>query len=366
MTEGIKPMRFFLGANSPQGFVSRFDQLEHLADGWNTYIIKGGPGSGKSTLMKKLSAALRPSSDYIEEIYCSSDCHSLDGLIVHGKNFSVADGTPPHVLEPKYPGAYDSIISLFDCWDAAALRAHLPEIMRLCRGISALHAQSTRFLGAYDALCADNRTLALEHTDFKKLSDYSRRLAQRELRAVAGGQAHESVRFLSGVCDEGVLVFEDTARALARRIYVIDDEYCTCSAQLLSHLRDTALSLGQDVISCYCPMAPGERLEHLFIPALSLGFMTSNRAHPLSISPFRVIHARRFTDMDALRMKKQRMSFCRKAAAEMLRMAVGSLASAKSMHDELESCYANAMDYERLNTLTDGLIKTLDSNLTYP
>lgn len=96
MTDGIKPVRFFLGANSSQGFVSRFDQLERQKDSWNTYIIKGGPGSGKSTLMKKIAAALQKKGGYIEEIYCSSDANSLDGLILHRQSVSIADGTPPH------------------------------------------------------------------------------------------------------------------------------------------------------------------------------------------------------------------------------------------------------------------------------
>lgn len=51
-------IRFFLGAEFPQGFVSLFDQLEHGKDGWRMFVMKGGPGSGKSTLMKKIAAGL--------------------------------------------------------------------------------------------------------------------------------------------------------------------------------------------------------------------------------------------------------------------------------------------------------------------
>lgn len=41
------PIRFFLGSNSPQGFVSRFDQLDYADPQWHTFYIKGGPGCGK-------------------------------------------------------------------------------------------------------------------------------------------------------------------------------------------------------------------------------------------------------------------------------------------------------------------------------
>ena len=44
-------VQYFLGANSPQGFYSLYDQLidRHIARA--VYILKGGPGCGKSTLM---------------------------------------------------------------------------------------------------------------------------------------------------------------------------------------------------------------------------------------------------------------------------------------------------------------------------
>lgn len=87
-------LRFFLGVNSPQGFVSRFDKLADKTDGWRTLIIKGGPGSGKSTLMKKIVGELQ--DEELELIHCSSDCDSLDAVICPARKFAIADGTSPH------------------------------------------------------------------------------------------------------------------------------------------------------------------------------------------------------------------------------------------------------------------------------
>lgn len=89
-------LRFFLGANSSQGFVSRFDQLGDAHDDWRCTVIKGGPGTGKSSLMKRLAAAMEETCPVIEEIYCSSDVDSLDGVIFPDLKLSIADGTPPH------------------------------------------------------------------------------------------------------------------------------------------------------------------------------------------------------------------------------------------------------------------------------
>ena len=54
------PICFFLGANSPQGFVSRFDQLDCGDPQWHTFIIKGGPGCGKSSFMRRIAELFAP------------------------------------------------------------------------------------------------------------------------------------------------------------------------------------------------------------------------------------------------------------------------------------------------------------------
>ena len=96
-----KAPRFFLGANTPQGFVSRFEQLSDADAGWRTFVIKGGPGCGKSSMMKKIAEKLMESQNNIELIHCSSDADSLDGVIIPGLKVSIADGTMPHVVVRK-------------------------------------------------------------------------------------------------------------------------------------------------------------------------------------------------------------------------------------------------------------------------
>ena len=51
-------VQFFLGANAPTGFYSLYDQLIDPAEAEDIYILKGGPGCGKSSLMKRVGGAL--------------------------------------------------------------------------------------------------------------------------------------------------------------------------------------------------------------------------------------------------------------------------------------------------------------------
>lgn len=91
-------LRFLLGANTPQGFVSRFEGVADVEDGWRLLVIKGGPGSGKSTMMKRIAQSLAPEYGNMEMIHCSSDVSSLDGVVVPDLKFAIMDGTPPHAI----------------------------------------------------------------------------------------------------------------------------------------------------------------------------------------------------------------------------------------------------------------------------
>ncbi|MCI8649851.1 MAG: hypothetical protein HFG20_07020 [Anaerotruncus sp.] len=346
-----RPLHFFLGANTPQGFVSRFDQLADPQDGWREFVIKGGPGTGKSTLMKRIASNAAPRCRAIERIHCSSDVDSLDGVILHDVKTSIADGTSPHVIEPKYPGAFEQLVDLSSCWNAQQLFSARQEILSLSSRISRCHEHCCRFLGAAGSLLGDNYRIALDATSVQKVVRAATRIAQAELKGSASGRGKESVRFLSAVTNQGITLFSDTANTLCERIYLIDDPHGASSRLLLGVLRSQALEHGLDVYSCYCPLSPFEKLEHLFIPQLKVGFMTRNEHHIPQVEPYKIIRSRRFTDSDALRKARKRITFNRKAAAQMLDSAARLLADAKKLHDQLETYYIDAMDFEKVDAI---------------
>lgn len=347
--------RFFLGANTPQGFVSRFDQLGDPAQGWRLYIIKGGPGTGKSTLMKQVAEKISPACGRVEYIHCSSDVSSLDGVILPDLRVSLADGTPPHALEPKYPGAYENVVPLTSCWDRKLLFQNRGDIMALSQSVSKCHEYCVRFLAAAGSLAGDSTRIAQEATDPVKIQRCAAGIMAREARPTGKTKGRESVRFLSAITDKGPTFFHETAQCLCGRLYLIDDDYGAASRQLLACLRSQLLDGGYDVISCYCPLAPYDKLEHLLVPSLGLGFLTSNRFHRPPVEPDRIIHARRFTDMDALHLRKKRMTFNLKGAGHMLDQAAQLMAEAKATHDKLEAYYRAATDFAAVEAMGDQL-----------
>ncbi len=92
---------WFLGANTAEGFFSRFDQLHPGIRVRKNVIIKGGPGCGKSTFMKTLRGCAEALGADTESYLCSSDPASLDGLFIPALGLAFVDGTAPHADAPK-------------------------------------------------------------------------------------------------------------------------------------------------------------------------------------------------------------------------------------------------------------------------
>ncbi len=92
----MEQIAYFLGANTPQGFYSLCAQMLDPDKHRAIYILKGGAGCGKSTLMKHVAKRMKEAGEKVEQIYCSGDPDSLDALLIPGKKTAIVDGTAPH------------------------------------------------------------------------------------------------------------------------------------------------------------------------------------------------------------------------------------------------------------------------------
>lgn len=351
--------KIFLAANSPSGFVSFFDELYNPYRNCRAYIIKGGPGTGKSSFMKKLAAAAEEKGHEVTRVFCSSDPDSLDGVMIPSLSVSVADGTAPHILEPKFPGAVENIINLGAFWNERELFQKSDAIRSLSLENSIFHRRSSRFLSAAGALFQENERLLAPHVLEEKLSGFATRFCARETpKKKHASPGKKSVCLLSGITPKGVVFFDETVKALASRVIGIEDEYGFAGGRLLEQIGACAVKNGYDVIFCRCPMRPKEDCEHLIIPEVSLALLSLKSVHKISLPVDRTVHARRFLKDGAV-LRSRRLALNRSLACELTGNAVEMLSKAKAVHDELEKLYIQSMNFEKLNEFTEKFIISL-------
>lgn len=353
MENDKKSVDFFLGAVGPGGFRGYFEQLGG-EPGIQLYLIKSGPGCGKSTMMRKIAAKARGP---VERVHCSSDPDSLDGVILTEPFAAVLDATAPHALDPAYPGAAEEVVSLYHTMDTRALKAHRAEIVALFRRCKCLQDRAARYIASAAGLLADSRRTAAGAADLEKARAYAGRLALRYLPR-RGGEGRESIRLLSAVTPKGHKVFRETIPALADTLAVFHDEYGACSSLLMELLRGLALERGYHIVTCPCPLSE-DKIDHLFLPELRLAFLTSNSWHPMAFDGQKNIHCTRFEAKERLRCRKKRLRFNRRAAADLLEQASVMQREAKASHDELETYYGGAIDFAAVNAVGAALERKL-------
>ena len=159
---------YFLGCSSPEGFHSFFGELCPTHSGGYTYIIKGGPGTGKSSLMKRINSALTDAGIETELIYCSSDPASLDGVYAPALNCWIADGTSPHTLEPKYPGA--------------ALRRHMSRLNFTKKAYGEFIGEAIASLESAKSIHDDLESIYISAMDFSHMDELAKSIAEDMLK----------------------------------------------------------------------------------------------------------------------------------------------------------------------------------------
>ncbi|OLA35531.1 MAG: hypothetical protein BHW27_00720 [Faecalibacterium prausnitzii] len=335
---------FFLGATTPAGFKGYFEPLRR-EPGMQMLLIKSGPGCGKSTLMKHLAQAAEQQGQRIEKIHCASDPDSLDGVIFLDQKRAIIDATAPHVVEPDAPGADELVVSLYHTIDAGKLAPHRDEVKALFARNAALRGRAARYIASAGSLMLDSRRAEACSANFEKVRRYVKRLCTRLLPRTEG-TAGEELRLLSAITPKGMVFYRGTVEALVSRL-------------LLELIRAEALARGYHIITCPCAMHPEDQIDHIFIPALRLAFLTDNLWHPIQLPGVQAVRCTRFVDRENLSGFRARLRFNDRAASELIDQAVALMAQAKNCHDELETYYRAAVDFDQVNAVAANCQKIL-------
>lgn len=348
---------FFLGSNSDHGFVSHFSQLQNPDNGIHLFLLKGGPGTGKSSFMKKIASSF---DGRTEQIHCSSDPDSLDGILLEQKGVCLLDATPPHVLEPRWPGVVEQTIDLSEALMTEKLTKHRREILETTQKVSLCHKKFCSLLKCANTLLEENRTLLSSSVNLGKITATTKRIAKKEFASLPSGAATPKFRMLSAFTPKGMITYQETIQKLCNRIYLLHDEHRIAAPLFLDLLHQELSQKKVTYYLCFSPFHPDREIDAILIPQLHLGFAVTDIFRPLqNISDNRTIHATRFLEKDVLRHQKQKLHFYQKNAKILLAEGIEQLQKAKTLHDQLESYYTPCMDFKKATEKGEHIIHSM-------
>lgn len=343
----------FPGAMGPEGFISCFDQLIEDSSLRRRLILKGGPGVGKSTFMRRIHAALcdgeAPSTLY----FCSGDPDSLDAVALPQTGLLILDGTAPHIVDPQIPGARDSIINLGECLGEAAMRPRLPHIQACMADHAAASRRARAYMKAAYPIAKDNAALLDSCCDQTKRRQMTAALISAVL--AQHGDACSMPRVRSVITDaitpKGELcLLSESAQQRVIRLVRHAGMDLTPVLKVLSH---AVLAAGYDAEEHLDPLAPGS-LRHISIPALSTLVTTGETLASEQTFDFAAC-----VPQSTLLRHECALEQGRTAVKQLLHRAVSAMIQAKQLHDELETFYVPNMDFSKWQAIFDRTLETL-------
>lgn len=320
--------RYFMGNNSGYGFWNEYES--ELRDKDKVALIKGGPGTGKSTLMKKVvSASKRAGYDY-ELWYCSGDPTSLDGVYIKDLDRAVVDATAPHASDVTLPIIKDKIFDLARGLCPVKLQGRREEIEKLSK------CKKQHFMRAYQhlkcALCHYKNKLDIQKRaiDESAIRSYAHKVCS-VLRDEKDALNRQRKLFSRAICPSGANEYFDYLRNA--RIYLVEG----CDMAKAVFFDEIAKLLP------YCtlirnPLEPNDcegALRGKIALVNDVGHLGNNVSEHISLYPFQ--HACQEEDV------KEEDNACLTQKA----FAVSNLNEARAAHLEIEKIYVEAMDFSK-------------------
>lgn len=347
-----RELRYFAGGNTARGFYSLFESnLQNLQ---RLFILKGGPGTGKSTLMKSIGKEWHERGYEVELIHCSSDAESLDAVIIPALGAGVVDGTAPHVIEPKAPGAVEEYVNLGEAWDSRALIGQKERILLINQKVgeayTAAYGKFAEALRIHDQW----ERIYIAQMDFAQADQLTRRMMEQLFgdHQLAKRPVIKH-RFLGAATPAGAVDFvPNLTEGLARR-YFIKGRAGTGKSTLLKKIAAEAESRGFDAEIYHCGFDPNS-LDMVIVRELEFAIFDSTSPHEY----FPEREGDEIIDTYAASVKPGTDERYAEQLAEVssqykasMKEATSHLAEAKEHRDELEAIYVSAMDFTKVDRL---------------
>lgn len=361
MVEG-KIRHMFPGGNTPLGFYSYYKYIIDIEEANRIFILKGGPGTGKSTIMKIIGLDLAKQGYDIEFMHCSSDNNSLDGIVVPRLAIAIIDGTAPHVVDPICPGAVDEIINLGEFWNQDGIIEAKEEIFKTGAKIRDCFERAYCYLRSAAELKADTEKIFEYALDIGKeaifIHDLKTKIFGSGIPTKIPGK--QRLLFASAITPKGPSEFLDSL-CIDHKVIRLCAPAGSSTKNVLASLKDEAIEKGFLTETYFCSMSPN-KIEHIVLPELNISVITANEYHDISdINNERnsTYFMNEFLNSDIISDYKRQLDFNRLYTDTIIQKAVESIAMAKSFHDELEKYYIKNIYFDGLTLLRENLMNRI-------
>lgn len=349
-----KTRKLFPGGNTANGSYNYFNYM--IPENVNRiFCLKGGPGVGKSSLMKKIAKEFIAKGYDIELHHCPSDPSSLDGIVIKKLGVALLDGTAPHIVDPKDPGAIDEIVNLGEYWNLEGLEKYKVEIVECGKDISRSFQRAYKFLKAAEPIYYDIEEKYKDCMDYGKVNLLTTEFINDLFKDVKCSVNYKKERHLFGtaITPVGHLDYTDSILSEASKVYYLKGEIGTGKTTFLQKLYTKAVDMGMNVEVYHYPLIK-EKLETILIKDLGVGITSSSLFKGQD-----TIDLDKCINIEKLERYKEEIVFDKKVFDDLVNYAILNLKKAKSKHDVIEAYYVPNMKFDEIEELKCELVERI-------
>lgn len=354
-----KVRHMFPGGNTSLGFFSFYDQIISQEDAKRIVIIKGGPGTGKSTFMKRVGEAMVKKGLDTEYLHCSSDNNSLDGIKIPELGVVIVDGTLPHAVEPLCPGAVDEILYFGQFWNEEGIKNHKNDIIETGKKLKALFSRAYKYLKAASSIYESSSDIYKSSENEGKVNLNATRLSEEIFKGknVSDKTGKQRKMFASAITPEGYINYLDNIIS-DNKVYELRGSTGTCESEILEKVKAWALERNYYIEAYYCALNP-YKLEHIVLPSLKIVITTSNKYHNAHLSRHISIDMQKFYNKKAISAYRNDLDANQNEFDRLMSCALQILSNVKALHDKLEAYYIPNVDFKAINSCYNDIMKKI-------
>lgn len=356
-----KIKNYFPGGNTSKGFYSYYRYIMSQHNASRIYCLKGGPGTGKSTIMKDVGKYYYDKGYDVELHHCSSDNNSLDGVVIRELNAVILDGTAPHVVDPINPGAVDEIVNLGDCWNKDGFSQYKDKIIFTNKEVGSYFKKAYKYIAASKLIYDDLISYYKHAQNWPWINQLMLNLKE-ELIPSKQGDKHPSDRhmFATAFTPNGIISYIENLTDDMDTVIVLQGYAGTGYECILNYLYEEAMRHGYSVEVFHNPLRP-DKPAHIIIPELSTAVVSSSSIYAPKIGHARVINLNSNLNNNILLKKSEEIAQSESDFFNLLNTGLQCIKKAKSLHDVLEESYIPNMDYDKVSQVRDRIINEIDA-----
>jgi len=358
--------KVFPGAVTSQGFYSFYHYMIPQ-DANHIFVLKGGPGVGKSSFMKKIAQAMLDRGYDIEYHCCSSDNGSIDGIVIPELKIGLLDGTAPHIVDPKNPGAVDEIINLGEYWNEEMLKKSRDEIITYSSKASNYFPRAYFALKEAKIALSEWKHYISAYQDWSQINQMTLKIQREIFKVTPRDQGKERHLFAWGHTPQGKTQFIDTLLNKTETLYILKGQPGTGKSTFLSRIAERASAYGLDIEYYHNTLDP-EQLDLIILPDLQIALVVNCEPYPYNPN----FNGNIITlDFEHCINKSQLIKDCgddirdcQIRVNQHIARALKHSSNAKATHDLLESYYVPAMNFSgvenKLKSVLERILSYVD------